>query len=164
MDSSAADRQTVTAFFESQADADHARSDLLAAGFAEADVHLLSGEAARSEQEPHRDVGLFRALLDTFVFMPEDDRATYEEGLRRGGHAVAVHTGEGDYERAIDILDRDGAVNLDERETAWRAEGWAPAERPCEGGISHGRCHRCARGRPARCGRTPRSGRRRGRR
>ncbi len=119
-------RQTVTAFFETQAEADHARADLIAAGFAEADIQVLAGEAAQAKAEPHRDVNVFQALLDIFVFMPTDDRATYEEGLRRGGIAVAVHTGPEGYERAIDILDRDGAVNLDERETAWKAEGWAP--------------------------------------
>ncbi len=123
-------RQTVTAFFESQADADRAKADLLAAGFAGSDIHVLAGEAAQQRTAPHRDVGLFRSLLDIFVFMPEDDKATYQEGLSRGGVALAVHTGEAGYERAIDILDRDGAVNLDERETEWKAEGWSPAARP----------------------------------
>ena len=122
-------RQTVTAFFETQGEADRAKADLLAAGFAESDIHVLAGEAAQRKAEPHRDVGLFRALLDIFVFMPADDKATYQEGLSRGGVALAVHTGAAGYERAIDILDRDGAVNLDERETAWKAEGWSP-ERP----------------------------------
>ena len=120
-------RQTVTAFFESQGEADHAKADLLAAGFAEADIRVLAGNAARRKAEPHRDVGLFQALLDIFVFMPADDRATYQEGLSRGGVALAVDTGPEGYERAIDILDRDGAVNLDERETSWKAEGWTPA-------------------------------------
>ncbi len=118
-------RQTVTAFFETQADADHAKADLLAAGFAEADIHVVTGEAARKQAAPHKDVGVLKALLDIFVFMPTDDRATYAEGLDRGGIALAVHTGADGYERAIDILDRDGAVNLDERETAWKAEGWS---------------------------------------
>lgn len=124
---SAQTRQTVTAFFESRDEADRARADLLAAGFAESDIHVVTGEAAQRKTAPHKDVGLFRALLDIFVFMPEDDRATYEEGLNRGGTALAVHTGVEGYERAIDILDRDGAVNLDERETAWKEEGWAPS-------------------------------------
>ena len=110
-----------------QAEADHARADLQAAGFEESDIHVVTGEAARRTAAPHRDVGLFQSLLDIFVFMPTDDRATYAEGLNRGGVALAVHTGEAAYERAIDILDRDGAVNLDERETAWKAEGWTPA-------------------------------------
>jgi len=128
LDSGAASqsRQTVTAFFESQAEADKARADLLAAGFPEADIHLVQGGAAQDVAEPHEDVGFFRALLNIFVFMPENDRASYEEGLRRGGVALAVHTGQDRYERAIDILDRDGAVDLDERETSWRTEGWSP--------------------------------------
>ena len=127
-------RQTVTAFFESQGEADHAKADLLAAGFGESDIQILVGAAAERKAAPHRDVGLFRALLDVFVFMPDDDKATYQEGLSRGGVALAVHTGEAGYERAIDILDRDGAVNLDERETEWKAEGWSPAGPPSAGG------------------------------
>ncbi len=119
-------RQTVTAFFESQAEADKARADLLAAGFPEADIHLVQGGHAQEAAEPHQDVGIFRALLNIFIFMPETDRASYEEGLRRGGVALAVHTGQDRYERAIDILDRDGAVDLDERESSWRTEGWSP--------------------------------------
>ena len=119
----------MTAFFESRAEADHAKADLLAAGFPEADIHVVEGEAAQARAEPHKDVNVFQALLDIFVFMPTDDRATYEEGLRRGGVALAVHTAPEGYERAIDILDRDGAVNLDERETAWTSEGWGPAAR-----------------------------------
>ena len=120
-------RQTVTAFFEDRAEADKAKADLLAAGFAEGEIHVLQGDEAQAQAAPHKDVGLFRSLLDIFVFMPEDDKATYQEGLRRGGFAVAVHTGATGYERAIDILDRDGAVNLDERETDWMSEGWSPA-------------------------------------
>ena len=37
------------------------------------------------------------------------------------------------YDRAIDVLDRDGAVDLDERELSWKGEGWA---RP-EGGVDN---------------------------
>ena len=130
-------RQTVTAFFETQAEADHARADLIAAGFSADDIHVVTGDAAQVKAEPHKDVSFFQALLDIFVFMPTDDRATYEEGLRRGGIALAVHTGAGGYERAIDILDRDGAVNLDERETSWKSEGWSPAAaRPAGAGTT----------------------------
>ena len=119
-------RQTVTAFFEAQAEADKAHADLLAAGFAASDIELLRGQAAQDVAEPKEDVGILRSLLNIFVFMPESDRSSYREGLRRGGIALAVHTGPEGYERAIDILDRDGAVNLDERETVWKEEGWSP--------------------------------------
>ena len=67
--------------------------------------------------------------------MPPHDQLTYSEGLRRGGMALMVRTGPEGYERAIDILDRDGAVDLDERETSWKGEGWtAGPEAPRSGG------------------------------
>jgi uncharacterized protein (TIGR02271 family) len=35
-----------------------------------------------------------------------------------------VGTEESDYERVLEILDRDGAVDLDKQEASWREEGW----------------------------------------
>jgi hypothetical protein len=35
-----------------------------------------------------------------------------------------VRTEELDYERVLEILDRDGAVDLDKQEASWREEGW----------------------------------------
>ena len=37
---------------------------------------------------------------------------------------VSVRANDTDYERALEILDAEGAVNLDEREANWRSEGW----------------------------------------
>ena len=56
--------------------------------------------------------------------MPEEDRYAYAEGVRRGGTVVSVRTTDADYDRALEILDAEGAVNMDEREAAWRSEGW----------------------------------------
>ena len=59
----APNRQTVTAFFDSQGATPIAKADLLAAGFAEADIHVVAGEAAQRKTAPHRDVGLFRGSI-----------------------------------------------------------------------------------------------------
>ena len=56
-------------------------------------------------------------------FTGDDD--IYEEGLRRGGYLVTARVADQDAERAIDILDDDGAVDLGAREASWRSEGWA---------------------------------------
>ena len=40
---------------------------------------------------------------------------TYAEGLRHGGYIVTVQTDSAHYETAIDIMDDEGTVNLDER-------------------------------------------------
>ncbi len=57
--------------------------------------------------------------------MPDEDRHLYAEGLRRGGFAVAVNTDSAAYDHVIDILDRDGAVDMEERAAGWRDEGWS---------------------------------------
>lgn len=127
-------RHTVTAFFDDPADAEKARADLLAAGFAADDIVRKAGaENAAANAEEHRQ-GILRSLLDIFVFMPPHDQLSYAEGLRRGGVALAVHTMPDAYEQAIDILDRDGAVDLDEREVAWKQEGWNAEPSPARPG------------------------------
>lgn len=118
-------RHSVTAFFEDRDTAQKARADLLAAGYPEQDVTFVSGaEAASAASAPVRDQSIIKSLLEIFVFMPPHDQLTYAEGVRRGGIALMVRTGPDGYERAIDILDRDGAVDLDEREASWRNQGW----------------------------------------
>lgn len=133
-----AGRQTVTALFESTADAERARADLIEAGFApDAIVTRSAAEDAATQaakEEPAPSQSVLKSLLDIFIFMPPHEAPTYEEALRRGGIAVAVQTEPGTYERAIDILDRDGAINLDEREAEWQAEGWSPGAPPARPG------------------------------
>ena len=57
--------------------------------------------------------------------MPDEDRYTYAEGLRRGGYLVTVNAGSAHYDRALDILDDDGTIDIGEREQSWRSEGWS---------------------------------------
>lgn len=126
MQSGSAGRHSVTAFFEDRQAAEKARADLLAAGYPERDITFVSGaEAASAASAPSHDQSIVKSLLEIFVFMPPHDQLSYAEGVRRGGQALMVRTGPEAYERAIDILDRDGAVDLDEREATWRNEGWA---------------------------------------
>lgn len=58
-------------------------------------------------------------------FMPDEDRHLYAEGLRRGGFALSVGTDSAAYDHVIEILDRDGAVDMEERSAGWRDEGWS---------------------------------------
>lgn len=55
----------------------------------------------------------------------EEEAATYSEGIRRGGHLVAVRVA--DDARAAEaerILDRHGPVDMDRRTSEWRDTGW----------------------------------------
>jgi len=96
--------------------------ELVKAGFARAGVSLVEGNKAPSASTASYESGFWESLKD--LFFPEEDRSTYAEGLRRGGYLVTASTTEANYQRAVDILDRQGAIDIDQRAQSWRKEGW----------------------------------------
>ena len=114
--------RTLTAFFDTRGAADQAVSDLEAAGIPRQQIRRVDGGATTGAAETGSDTGFWASLKD--MFMPDEDRYGYAEGLRRGGYMVAVTADEANYTRVTDILDRDGAIDMDEREASWRQEGW----------------------------------------
>ena len=66
--------------------------------------------------------GLLGALVDMGI--PEDTAQYYAEGVRRGGHLVTVRTADHMSDRAVDLLNRHNPVDINERSTSWREEGW----------------------------------------
>jgi len=117
-------RRTVTAFFDNRAAAERAVESLVQAGFPRTSVHLVAGSetGSLSQSSPAEHEGFWEALKD--FFLPEEDRYTYAEGLRRGGYLVTVTTSDANYNRATEILDVDGTIDIDERARSWRKEGW----------------------------------------
>lgn len=114
--------KTLTAFFDHRADAEAAMVRLTALGID--DVRLSGGEEFAGRTDVGNDRGFWESISD--FFFPSDDRATYAEGLRRGGFLVTARSvPEAQYDAALDILDDEGSVDLDERAESWRAEGWA---------------------------------------
>lgn len=120
--------RSLSALFDTRAEADRAVAALLEAGIA--DAVLTGGEnqgygsVTRDASIENRDKGFFEQLGD--FFFPDEDRYTYAEGLNRGAFLVTVDNIPADqYERALDILDDEGAVDLDAREAEWRSEGWS---------------------------------------
>jgi uncharacterized protein (TIGR02271 family) len=124
-----AGQRTVTAFFDKRQDADEAIQRLVAEGVSRSNINIVEG--AQGNTSSQEDTGFWDALKD--LFLPEEDRSTYAEGLRRGGYLVTVGASNAQYERVIDILDDEGAVDLDQREAQWRAEGWTGHGRASSG-------------------------------
>ncbi len=123
-------QRLVTAFFDSRTDAEEAITRLHAAGVARDGIRLTASEqdggashAGAAQSFPEASNSLWSTLRD--LFLPDEDRHTYAEGLRRGGYLVSVNAGEADYERVIDILDDEGTIDIDERASSWRSEGWS---------------------------------------
>jgi hypothetical protein len=118
--------RTVTAFFDTSDHAATAKADLIAVGIDETTITIVGSNADNFTVETDQHQGFWSAL--TNWFMPDDDRRLYAEGLRRGGFALSVQTDAARYKTVVDVLDRDGAVDLDDRQMTWRDEGWSPKD------------------------------------
>jgi uncharacterized protein (TIGR02271 family) len=124
-----ATQRLVTAFFDSRSDAEQAISRLHAAGIERESIRLTPSDqngdrsgSTGTQSFPEASNSLWDSMRD--LFLPDEDRHTYAEGMRRGGYLVSVHASDADYERVIDILDDEGTIDIDERASSWRSEGW----------------------------------------
>jgi uncharacterized protein (TIGR02271 family) len=125
--SSSSPQRMVTAFFDSRSDVEDAIERLADAGVPRDSIRFLPGD----ERDPPDDAGDAartepRGLWDSLgdMFLPDEDRGTYAEGLRRGGYLISVHVSDEQYERVLDILDDEGTIDIDERAESWRSKGW----------------------------------------
>jgi uncharacterized protein (TIGR02271 family) len=112
--------RTVTALYDTRQEAEAARQRLSSAVAIERiniiDKNSGSGGSGGSDG---------RSLNS--LYMSDDDRHAYGEGLRRGGFLLCaeVHGGE-DHERIVSLLEESSSVDLEERQQSWQKEGWAP--------------------------------------
>lgn len=120
---------SVSAMFDSHDDAQRAVDRLVQAGIPTAQIRMVSGgaDSTATTARTDDDKGFWESLGD--FFFPDEDRYAYAEGLSRGGYLVTV-TGlaAAHYDTALDILDDEGSVDLDERAESWRSEGWGGYE------------------------------------
>jgi stress response protein YsnF len=120
---------TVTAFFDNRTDAEEAVRALHAAGVSRDSIRLVPGherdeaEGADAPSLGEASVSFWDSLRD--LFLPDEDRTVYAEGLCRGGYLVSVNATEAEHELVLDILDDEGTIDIDERANSWRAEGWS---------------------------------------
>lgn len=115
--------RTITAFFDDRAEANRAQEELRAIGVSDVDIIDQSSPGYMSEgYSSHENRGFWANLKD--MFLPDEDRHTYEEGVRRGGYLLTARTDEAEADRVITILDREGTVDMQQRQQQWRQEGW----------------------------------------
>ncbi len=114
--------RTITALFDSADAASRARDRLLELGLPSDAIRVIyqgeTGERAGSDGK-----GLWESIKD-FFSGHDDDRAAYEEGIRRGGHLLTANLHDEYADAAIEILENCDAIDLDERAEQWRTEGW----------------------------------------
>lgn len=120
--------RTITAIYDSESDAQAARSQLLSHGLGDDDVRIVSQQLSsrRVQGDAGGDKGMWESIKDFFV--GHDDRPMYSEGLRRGGCLLTARVTDESSDEAIAVLESTNAVDLDQRSDQWRAEGWSDAD------------------------------------
>jgi hypothetical protein len=66
--------------------------------------------------------GLLGALIGLGI--PEEEAGYYAEGVRRGGVLLTVQAEDQSTEQIMDILNRHDPVDMNERISTWRQQGW----------------------------------------
>ncbi len=119
--------RTLTAMFPTKTEAERAGQMLVSELHVDrAMIQTSPGEgmtdAGYDKTKPYEEKGFFGSLKTQFV--PDEDRYAYAEGMRRGSVLLSVQLDEAHTDRAADILERAGAVDLDQQEETWRKSGW----------------------------------------
>lgn len=116
--------RTVTALYDTRAEAEAARDRLVAEVDVESRAKII--DKSSSESSEFRDIG-----------MSHDDRHAFGEGLNRGGFMLCAEVDDDeDSDKIISLLEQSASVDLDERQDTWRNEGWKPYEAPQATGLS----------------------------
>ena len=114
--------RTITALFDSADAASRARQRLLDLGLASDDVQVIRQDAS-DERAAADHKGMWESIKDFFTG-DDDDRATYEEGMRRGGQVLTARVQDEDADDVLAVLNDSDAVDLDQRAQEWRSAGW----------------------------------------
>ena len=116
--------RTITALFDTKADADAGAERLRQAGVDanHVNVHDQSTHKTTGAYSTGQDRGLWASIKN--VFVPHEDRHTYEEGIRRGGFLLTADVDDDKTPAAVKALEEANSVDLDARSAQWRSQGW----------------------------------------
>ena len=131
---------TITAMFDSRSDAEAAKARLESANVDAEHVHIHDKTSSGHREQgysTHEDRGVWDSIKN--AFLPDEDRHTYEEGLRRGGVLLTADVDDDRVDEAVRVLEGAGSIDIDDRSSQWRSSGWdyaAPAA-----GVGTGAAH-----------------------
>lgn len=117
--------RTITALFDSRADAEAGAERLRRAGVDASHINVHDHTTHNTEDGAYstaKNKGLWASIKS--VFVPHEDRHLYEEGLRRGGFLLTADVDDDATPEAVRALDEANSVDLDARSQEWRAAGW----------------------------------------
>ncbi|HWJ94873.1 MAG TPA: YsnF/AvaK domain-containing protein, partial [Telluria sp.] len=128
-------QHTLIAVFDNRADAEHAMDELLASGFSRQDVQIskgdptgitdsVTGRSTSATDTDQQDEGFGASIRHFFSDIFGTDNSThtqkYSDAVSRGHHVLTLTTeSEPEVERAADIVERHGPVDIDEKHAEW---------------------------------------------
>lgn len=140
--------RTLTALFDTRADAEAGRQRLLQANVDADNIRIHDkSSVGDTGYSSHESPGLWASIKN--AFLPDQDRHAYEEGMRRGGFLLTADIDGDDAGEAIRALEdvSVNSVDIDERASQWKSQGWNP---PSAGAATTGATARSVGGRGAR--------------
>jgi uncharacterized protein (TIGR02271 family) len=121
--------RTITAMFDSRSEAEAARARLTASSIDADRVRIIdqsTGAAGATTGTTGTSAGtgegFWASLRD--MFMPDEDRHAYGEGIQRGHFMLAAEVEESQADEACRILEDSNSVDFDQRTSDWRSQGW----------------------------------------
>lgn len=141
---------TLAAVFDNRQDAERARDQLVSAGFDNSCMRLndsssryadASGNAASTSSldtstttrsaDMDEDRGFMDSVRHFFSNLfgdDHDDNEVYAEAVNRGNVVLTVQSeSQDEIERAADIVEACGPLDIDEQKTQWQSSGWTGA-------------------------------------
>jgi len=147
-------QHTLVAVFDNRSDAQNAMDELLASGFSRSDVNVssadptgqtssLGGDVPLADQTHEEGIGASIKHFFTGLFGADNDEhvSRYSDVVSRGHHVLTLTTqSEPEVERAADVIERFGPVDIDERHdlTGSAASLGASAYQPQSSSLSGG--------------------------
>ncbi len=113
--------RTLTAMYDTRGAAETARDQLVGIGVAH-DAISIHGTGEPDTAVAAESQGFWAGLVD--LFMPDEDRHTYAEGLNRGGYLLSARVPEEIADIGAEVLESSDPVDLDQRSESWRQDGW----------------------------------------
>ena len=119
--------RTLTAMYDSRDAAASARDQLVGLGIPAGDISVHGAEAGTTTEPATEERGFWASL-----FLPEEDRQVYAEGVQRGGFLLTVEVEDDLEAAALDVLENSGR--------------WTSTPRPRPGARAAGRGRRLSGG------------------
>ena len=132
---------TITALFDNRADAEAAKDRLKSANVDADHIHVHDKSSSGYNEagySSHENRGIWNSVKH--AFLPDEDRHTYEEGVRRGGAVLTADVEDDRVEEAVRVLEEANSVDIDDRSSQWRSSGWdyPPGGAAAAGGSAFG--------------------------